>query len=147
MAEARIFEHPVKVEPRDIDRMGHVNNVVYLRYAQDAAVAHWRAVVTGELAETLLWVARRHEIDYLKPALPDDELIARTWVGEADGATFERFVEIHRPSDDRVLAKVRTLWVAVDARSHRPRRIPEAMVRLFEEWTRSGTPGGDGEIA
>ncbi|QDV32794.1 acyl-CoA thioesterase [Tautonia plasticadhaerens] len=145
MAEPRVFEHPVTVGPRDIDRMGHVNNVVYLRYAQDAAVAHWKAVVTGELAEALLWVARRHEIDYLKPALPGDELVARTWVGMADGATFERFVEILRPSDDRLLTKVRTLWVAVDPRSHRPRRIPEAMVRLFEEWSGSGVAdGGDG---
>jgi acyl-CoA thioester hydrolase len=144
MAEHRVFEHPLRVSAEDIDRMGHVNNVVYLRYAQDAAVAHWLAVVTPEWAESLLWVARRHEIDYLKPALPEDELIARTWVGEADGATFERFVEIHRPADARVLAKVRTLWVAVDARSHRPRRIPGELLRLFEQWTRAGIEGGDG---
>ncbi len=37
------FEIDIQVTPADIDRLGHVNNVVYLRWVQDAAVAHWRA--------------------------------------------------------------------------------------------------------
>ena len=40
-------------------------------------------------------VVRRHEIDYLIPALENDELVARTRVGGApSGATLERFIEI-----------------------------------------------------
>ncbi|WP_206352274.1 acyl-CoA thioesterase [Tautonia rosea] len=132
MAEPILFEFPIRVDPKDIDRMGHVNNVVYLRYAQDAAVAHWIAVATPEYAESLLWVVRRHEIDYLRPALPGDQLLAITWVGEADGATFERFVTITRPGDQQVLARVRTVWVAIDAQRLRPRRVPEALRRLFD---------------
>ncbi|WP_201750083.1 acyl-CoA thioesterase [Tautonia marina] len=132
MSGSHRFELPIQVDPRDIDRMGHVNNVVYLRYAQDAAVAHWSAVATPEYAESLLWVVRRHEIDYLRPALPGDQLLALTWVGAADGATFERFVEITRPADDLVLARVRTVWVALDPQRLRPRRVPEALRRLFD---------------
>ncbi len=64
MAEPRVYEHAFRVSPGDIDRMGHINNVVYLRYAQDAAVAHWLAAAPPEYAESLLWVVRRHEIDY-----------------------------------------------------------------------------------
>ncbi|RUL86288.1 acyl-CoA thioesterase [Tautonia sociabilis] len=133
MSQPLRFEHPLVVSPDDIDLMGHVNNVVYLRYAQDAAVAHWRAVAAPEFAQGLLWVVRRHEIDYLRPALPGDALLARTWVGEAEGASMERFVEITRPADARLLARVRTVWVAVDPRSHRPRRVPEALRLLFFE--------------
>ena len=132
MAERRVFELSIRVEPEDIDQMGHVNNVVYLRYAQDAAVAHWSAVVTADFLDSLSWVVRRHEIDYLRPALPGDDLLARTWVGSADGATFERFVDIIRPADALLLARVRTVWVALDARSRRPRRVPEALRRLFD---------------
>lgn len=138
MSERNRFELSIQVDPGDIDRMGHVNNVVYLRYAQDAAVAHWLAVATPEYAESLLWVVRRHEIDYLRPALPGDQLLALTWVGAADGATFERFVDITRPSDERVLARVRTVWVALDAQKLRPRRVPEALRRLFDHDTSSG---------
>ena len=76
MGRPRVFEHAFKVAPKDIDRLGHVNNVVYLRYAQDAAVAHWNSVVDQEHRESLVWVVRRHEIDYLKPAVESDELVA-----------------------------------------------------------------------
>lgn len=126
-----VFEHPIKVRPADVDRMGHVNNVVYLRYAQDAAVAHWLAAAPPDHRAALTWVVRRHEVDYLKPAFPDDDLLARTWVGELSGATFERFVEIARPADAAVVARVRTVWVALDAASQRPKRIPESLKGCF----------------
>ena len=101
MGQTIVYEHAIRVAPEDIDRLGHVNNVVYLKYAQDAATAHWHAAVPKDVVAELLWVVRRHEIDYLRPAFENDELVARTWVGELSGATFERFIEIRRPSDDR----------------------------------------------
>ena len=85
MSHPRVFEHAFQVSREDIDRLGHVNNVVYLRYAQDAAVAHWYAVVDQEHRDSMVWVVRRHEIDYLKPALENDELVARTWVAPPAG--------------------------------------------------------------
>ena len=39
------FELAIPIEPSDIDELGHVNNVTYLRWVQDVAVAPWRAVV------------------------------------------------------------------------------------------------------
>jgi len=125
---AKVFEHPLRVAAADIDAQGHVNNVVYLRYAQDAAVAHWRSVASPEQLAASAWVARRHEIDYLRPGFEGDELRARTWVGDASGATFDRFVEIVRTNDGELLAKVRTVWVLVDPKSLRPRRV-DASVR------------------
>ncbi|MBP7933116.1 MAG: acyl-CoA thioesterase [Phycisphaerae bacterium] len=126
-----VFEHPLRVKLEDIDEMGHVNNVVYLRYAQDAAAAHWIALASEEQLKSFVWVARRHEIDYLRPAFPDEELLARTWVGEASGATYERFVEIARPRDNETLARVRSVWVLLDAKSHRPRRVTEELRARF----------------
>jgi acyl-CoA thioester hydrolase len=110
-----------------------VNNVVYLRYAQDAAVAHWFAAVPAEHAESIVWVVRRHEIDYLSPAFKDDELLARTWVGKATAATSERVVEIWRPRDNRLLVRVRSVWVPLDAESHRPQRVDEGLRIYFED--------------
>ena len=86
MGQPRVFEHALKVSPKDIDRLGHVNNVVYLRYAQDAAVAHWYSVVDQEHRDSLVWVVRRHEVDYLKPAVENDaSATARSW--QACGAS------------------------------------------------------------
>ena len=133
MSRPKVYEYAIRVAPEDIDRLGHVNNVVHLRYAQDAAVAHWLAAAPPEYRQSLIWVVRRHELDYLKPAFRDDELLARTWVGQASGATFERFVEITRPVDAEVVVRVRTVWVALDATSQRPRRVPEALRRCFQD--------------
>jgi acyl-CoA thioester hydrolase len=131
MGQSIVYEHAIRVAPEDIDRLGHVNNVVYLKYAQGAATAHWYASVPKEIAAELVWVVRRHEVDYLRPAFEDDELVARTWVGEASGATFERFIEIRRPSDDRIVASVRSVWAALDAKTLRPRRVTEQLRSYF----------------
>ena len=131
MSSSRIFEHGIRVRAADIDGQGHVNNVVYLRYAQDAAVAHWKSAVPPEVRETLSWVARRHEIDYLRPAFLDDDLIARTWIESVSGASMERRIEIVRPADDTLLVRVLTHWVAVDPKTHRPKRIDDRLKALF----------------
>jgi acyl-CoA thioester hydrolase len=133
MGRPKVFEHAFMVAPKDIDRLGHVNNVVYLRYAQDAAVAHWYSVVDQEHRDSLVWVVRRHEIDYLKPAVENDGLVARTWVGAASGATMERYIEIGRDRDGEVLASVRSVWVALDAKTLRPRRVTGELRSLFLE--------------
>ena len=111
------------VEADDLDERAHVNNVVYLRWVQDAASAHWSALAPEGASDEIAWVALRHEIDYLKPALLGDEIAIRTWVGVADGLSFERFTEMRRRMDDAVLARARTLWCPVDARTGKPRRV------------------------
>lgn len=114
--------------PADIDRLGHVNNVVYLRWMQEAAAAHWEHAAPAALRATVAWVVVRHEIDYKAPARLGDRLIARTWVGAPAGATWERFVEIRRVEGDRLLAHGRTVYVPVDPSSGKPRRlIPELL--------------------
>ena len=35
------FSHSFTVESTDLDEQGHVNNVSYLRWVQDVAIAHW----------------------------------------------------------------------------------------------------------
>jgi acyl-CoA thioester hydrolase len=41
-------------------------------------------------------------------------------VGNAEGLAFERNTEIVRTSDRKLLAKARTLWCPVDAKTMRP---------------------------
>jgi acyl-CoA thioester hydrolase len=125
------FELPLRVTAADLDEQAHVNNVVYVRWVQDVAVAHWQSLAPPEAQAEVGWVARRHEIDYLAPALLDDELVLVTWVGAADGLTFERFTEVRRVRDDRVLARGRTLWCPVDRRTGRPRRPSRELRALF----------------
>ncbi|MEJ7701119.1 MAG: thioesterase family protein [Pyrinomonadaceae bacterium] len=42
------FSHSFRVSTEDIDAQGHVNNVAYVRWIQDVAVAHWFSISTGK---------------------------------------------------------------------------------------------------
>jgi len=66
---------PVRVD--DIDDLGHVNTVVYLRWVQDVAAAHWESATSPAERADIGWVVLRHEIDYKHPARPGDDVIAR----------------------------------------------------------------------
>src|ERR1051326_854326 len=126
-----VFELPIQVLEADIDELDHVNNIVYLRWVQEVATAHWFSVVTEQQKAEYAWVVLRHEIDYLRPALLGDALVARTHVGEASGARFDRYVEIWRVKDNQMLARARSVWAALDARTGRPRRVDEALRSRF----------------
>lgn len=117
------FELPIQILPADIDMMGHVNNVVYLRWVQDAATAHWEAAATPEQQEAVAWVVVRHEIDYKSSARLGDAVTARTWVGATRRNLFERHTEIVRSSDQKVLSRALSLWCPIDLRTGRVTRV------------------------
>jgi acyl-CoA thioester hydrolase len=127
------FERGFPVAAEDIDELGHVNNVVYLRWVQEIAVAHWRAAAPAELQADVVWVVLRHEIDYKRPARAGDMVVGRTWVGEATGSRFERFTEFVRGAEPEVLARARSVWCPLNVRTGRPRRIDPAMHDYFSE--------------
>jgi acyl-CoA thioester hydrolase len=130
MSSAR-FEMVIPVLPGDIDEQNHVNNTVYLRWVQDVATAHWRAVASPKAQETIGWVVLRHEIEYKGPATLGDEMVLRTWVGKATRLTFERFTEIRRNRDGQLLSDARTLWCPIDAQTGRPVRVSEEVRSQF----------------
>ena len=125
------FEITMVVQPADIDALGHVNNVVYLRWMQEAAAAHWEAAAPAELRSLVSWVVVRHEIDYKAPAFDGERLVARTWVGEPAGATWERFIEIRHSQGDRLLARGRSVYAALDRSTGRPRRVDAQLREPF----------------
>jgi len=125
------FEMTVSISPEDIDEQNHVNNTVYLRWVQEAATAHWRAVANPDAQNTIGWVVLRHEIDYKAPACLGDEVLLRTWVGKATRLTFERFTEMRRSGDDQLLSEARTLWCPINAQSGRPLRVPAEVRAQF----------------
>ncbi len=106
------FEMTVSVLPADIDEQNHVNNAVYLRWVQEVATAHWRAIASGEAQENIGWVVLRHEI-------------------KATRLTFERFTEIRRNGDGQLLSKARTLWCPINAQTGRPARVPAEVRAQF----------------
>lgn len=117
------------VKPEDIDAQGHVNNVRYLQWIQDVAVAHWLSRATGGQKDQIVWVVMRHEIDYLRPAFENEAITVATWVGESSGAKWERFTDIGRGGE--ILVKAKSVWVALDSKRLRPRRVDAELKETF----------------
>ncbi|HLV08449.1 MAG TPA: thioesterase family protein [Croceibacterium sp.] len=124
-----MYAHPITVDSRDIDHMGHVNNAVYLRWVQEAVVRYWETVAPAEAVAQHLWVALKHEISYRRPAFLEDTVVAEVLAERVQGArTF--FSTIIKRGED-VLAEVRSSWCCLDAATKRPARLARSVVERF----------------
>jgi acyl-CoA thioester hydrolase len=128
-----MFEHVIEVGEGDIDMLGHASNIAFLRWIQDSAILHSTAMGLDFEAYRRLgafFVVRRHEVDYLRPALRGEALLMRTWIDSAAAAKCERVTEVIRlegatGAAGDIVAKARTTWGFVEATTGRPTRIPD----------------------
>ncbi len=130
-----IFEYFHTVTDDEIDEQGHANNVVFVGWMQDAAVAHsatlgWTAQRYEQLG--MGWVARRHTIDYLRPAFVGDQLVVETHVADMKRATSTRRYRILRRADGELLAKAETHWAFINYATGRPTRILPEILASFQ---------------
>jgi acyl-CoA thioester hydrolase len=133
-----VFEYQHRVTEDELDAViRHVNNLMYLKWMQTAAVAHsaaqgWTADRYRELGAG--WVVRTHQIEYLQPAFADEEILIRTWVANLKKVTSLRRFQIFRNTPDKptLLANAATDWAFIHFASHMPKRIPEEVATAFE---------------
>lgn len=125
-APAGVFRLVRRIEWRDIDEMQHLNNAAYLSYVEDCAVqlAEHFGWPFEKWGKGLAFVARKHHIQYLQPALLEDQLEIRTWLFNVRRTSATRYYALHRAADGELLAQVATLWALIDLESGRPTRFP-----------------------
>jgi acyl-CoA thioester hydrolase len=118
----------------DVDSFGHVNNAVYLMYAEAARNDYMlqRGLTFADFkrwkAGPVLFSAK---LDYKAPAFIDDQLII-TGLMQGEGRT--RFSIVHdflRKSDQKLICRADLAFAFVDLGSGRPCRMPEEFARAF----------------
>ncbi|MBW8484199.1 acyl-CoA thioesterase [Actinomadura parmotrematis] len=119
------FRHVYEFKLRfgDIDSQGHVNNVKFLGYLEDARLEmfHGDPVRKGEEPVRGL-VISRHEIDYKVPLGPTVYPVrVETWVTEARAASCRLAYEVR--DDETVYATATSTLVAFDVTAGRLRRF------------------------
>jgi acyl-CoA thioester hydrolase len=146
----------VRVRFQECDPLGHVNNAVYLGYLEQAAIDH--AAAAGWPASRLqaeagaVFVARKHEIEFRRPAFENDVLEITTWPEGMSGArAFRRYEVCAVDLDPLALPPSRliaggelepanrahpvvsavTEWAFVDVERGRPVRIPDVVKNDF----------------
>jgi acyl-CoA thioester hydrolase len=123
----------------DMDAYGHVNNVQYLRFFEDARIEAFGAHRAGDgdksLLDTGILVAR-HEIEYLRPLSWRPEPVhIDLWITTLKGARIDVGYEVYdQPADgDRVTyAFAESTLVVYDLAAERPRRIAAADLERLE---------------
>jgi acyl-CoA thioester hydrolase len=130
-----IYDHHVTISAEEIDRLGHVNNLVYLAWMQAAALAHsaaqgWTPERYQQLG--LGWVVRSHEIKYAQPAFLGDAVIVRTWVAGMKRVSSTRRYTIVRAADNTLLASATTEWAFVELPGGTLKRILPEVIEAFE---------------
>ena len=128
-----VYRYEFSVPAGALDENGHVNNVRYVQWMQEAAVRHYDSLGGIALTQALgaTWVVRSHNIEYLRPAFAGDRIEVCTWVVDIRRVrSLRRYRFIHRP-DGKLLVKGETDWVFVDARTGIPRPVPDEIVRIF----------------
>lgn len=123
------YRQPIAIEPADIDFMGHVNNASYLKWVQAAVIAHWRGVAPADAVAAYRWIAIRHEITYRRPAMLGDDVVALVRLDRVRRES--AFYETTFLRGDELLVDVTSRWCCVDAVTHRPVRLDDAIVALF----------------
>lgn len=127
------FAQTFHVVASDIDELGHVNNIQYMRWIQEVARAHWDTTMPPGEREASIWVVREHHVGYRQSAFADQELRVRTWLGSWQGTRSQRFTRIERVADGVVLCEAESQWVRLDPVTFRPKVIePEIVARLLQ---------------
>lgn len=118
----------------DIDELGHVNNVNYLRWMLEAATGHWelyKSEASPDAVNGVAWVVMRHEIDYFAPAFVGEAVDVFTWVPTVTPLTSDRYYEVIRVRDGALLARGVSSYCVVDVVTGKPRRLGEELRRAI----------------
>lgn len=119
----------------DIDSQGHVNNVRFLDYLEDArwGMLHVDPYKAGETLFKGL-VVSRHEIDYRRPLGWSAEPVrVETWVTEIRPVRFTLKYEIR--DDDELYVTASSVMVAYDVERAAPRRLTADEMAYLKRFT------------
>ncbi len=108
----------------DVDVYGHVNNVKYFEYYQEARLAFVFSLGREPDEPSPGLVVARLDVDYKRPILfrPEPYLV-ETWVTRIGGSSFDLACEIR--DRDLVLSRARAVMVSFDLDTQRSRPLSE----------------------
>lgn len=145
MPDTSAFLTTIPVRWSDFDRYGHVNNLAYLEFAQEARVAFTRASFEGASGHTGS-VVRHLEIDYLRALLPDTTTVLVETQIIALGNTSYTIRQTIKDEHGHIAAVLTTVMVLFDLAHSRALEItPSVRKSLGRFASPELTVGGAGD--
>jgi acyl-CoA thioester hydrolase len=129
----RSFTYPVTIFWEDTDAGGIVYYANYLKFLERCRTQWLKALGVDQVRlraeRSLQFVVVSVSVDFLRPAILNDEVIVTAELGKLTGATIEFKQAVSRGAERLIDAMVRV--ACLDSGSLRPRPIPKD---LFTEW-------------
>lgn len=127
------YKETFKVAKEDLDDLNHVNNIRYIEWVQNISKNHWVKVVDEATRNEMVWVVKNHNITYSKSAKLGDSIVVNTHIKSTRGPLSTRVVEIRNNKTGQLLVNAITEWCLLDAKTFRPKRVPESVQNLFNK--------------
>jgi acyl-CoA thioester hydrolase len=124
---------PLRVRWSDVDAYGHVNNVKYFEYFQEARIQYMTSLPREEDGPWSNWVVAHTDVDYRRPIMFRLEPYAvHSWIDHVGGKSAVMVGEIR--DGDQVLARSRVVMVAFDRTTQGAGELnPAQRRRLLDE--------------
>jgi len=130
------FSLPIRVYYEDTDAGGVVYHSKYLNYFERARTEALRTIGFEQDAlikdNDTIFAVRSAQVDYLKPARFNDEVIVSTEIEQLKKASLVFAQKIHQQSNDEVLCTLTALVACVSASKLKPRAIPKEIIEKVE---------------
>ncbi|MEV0604102.1 thioesterase family protein [Streptomyces sp. NPDC050315] len=128
----------------DMDAFGHVNNVVFLRYLEEARIDFMFRLAPGDGSPSFSGgsVVARHEIDYVRPLVHRHAPVTiESWVTRITAASLTIKYEVK--DEDTLYVRASTVVVPYDLEAGRPRRISAEEKAFLQEYMDDADSAGE----
>jgi len=119
------FHTTLQVRWGDFDQLGHVNNVRFVEYAQEARILFFRSRLRGQGLGPFTTVVRRTEIEHLRPLLRGTSSIDVEVSVESFGKTSFTLLQTIRDTEGDTCCEIRSVMIYVDSEQHSPTEISQ----------------------
>ncbi len=131
------FNWKIRVYYEDTDAGGVVYHSQYLNFFERARTEWLRAknIDQSRLVKELeiLFVVRNMEVEFIKPARLDDELLVSVQLERLGSASMLLSQQMFRASDQQLLASAKVRAASLSAQSFQPVRIPKILLREINQ--------------
>ncbi|HTR03648.1 MAG TPA: thioesterase family protein [Thermoanaerobaculia bacterium] len=127
----------VEVPYGDVDAMGHVNNVAYLRYLEWARQKYWLAMRETDDFWKIDFVVARAEIDYRSSSHMGELLEVEIHVTRLGTSSFDFGYRV-TGANGRLVAEAKTVQVCYDWDTRAPKPLSDERRREIERFESAG---------
>jgi len=123
----------LRVKPYDIDVMGVVSNIVYVRWMEDLRLAMLDAFLPldWQMAEGFIPAILNVTIDYKRPIQLHDQVVGTMWLSGLEKLRYEVTAEFR--ANGRLAATGRQVGCFVSLASKKPVRPPAKLVTMYRQ--------------